>query len=86
MKSPALKGSETISKRSPYILICMGAVKPRSLILAQLSDAIRTLSNRFSSRWRHDLLPARIRPSFADGLFSAADPSLNFAGYLLCFP
>jgi hypothetical protein len=47
MQSPSLKGSETISKRSPYILMCMGAVKPRSLIFAQLSDAIRTVLNRF---------------------------------------
>jgi hypothetical protein len=47
MPSPSANGSETISKLSPYIFICMGAVKPRSLIFAQLSEATRTVLNPF---------------------------------------
>src|SRR5579863_7356879 len=40
MQSPSSKGSETISKRSPYIFMCMDTVKPRSLIFAQLSEQV----------------------------------------------
>ena len=41
--SPSSKGSDTISKRSPYIFMCMLGMKPRSLILTQLSEPICTM-------------------------------------------
>ena len=41
-------GSETISKCSPYILMCMDAEKPRSFILTQLSESICTYVPPFS--------------------------------------
>ena len=43
MQPPSSNGSETISKRSPYILMCLENVKPRSRIFAQLSELLRTL-------------------------------------------
>jgi hypothetical protein len=44
MQSPSVKGSETISKRSPYIFTCMDALNPKSLIFEQLSELIPILS------------------------------------------
>jgi hypothetical protein len=46
MQSPSSKGSETISKRSPYIFMWTDAVKPRSLIFAQLSEQIFIVFSR----------------------------------------
>lgn len=45
-QSPSSKGSETISKRSPYIFMCLDAVKPRSLTFAQLSEQICIVFSR----------------------------------------
>jgi hypothetical protein len=38
MQPSSSKGSETISKRSPYIFMRLDGVKPRSLIFAQFSE------------------------------------------------
>jgi hypothetical protein len=43
VQSPSVKGSETNSKCSPYILMRLDAMKPRSLALAQFSEADRPL-------------------------------------------
>src|SRR6202167_370274 len=40
--SPSLKGSDTISKLSPYILMWREDAKPRSLILAQRLERVRS--------------------------------------------
>jgi hypothetical protein len=40
MQPLSSKGSDTISKRSPYMFMCRGAVKPRSLIFAQRSEQV----------------------------------------------
>jgi hypothetical protein len=44
MQSPSVKGSETISKRSPYIFTCMDTLNPKSLTFEQLSELITILS------------------------------------------
>jgi len=50
---PSSKGSETSSKRSPYIFMCLEAVKPSSLVLAHLSEdrplVFATISWRLAS-------------------------------------
>ena len=66
--SPSSKGSETISKRSPYIVMCMDGMKPRSLILTQRSDPICTLFTPFSSS---GICEPKTCPLFPNGRFSS---------------
>jgi hypothetical protein len=81
-QSASSKGSETISKRSPYIFMWTEVVKPRSLILTQLSESICTVFNR-SFLYRLAAVTGGVRALFADRFLDTADHFLNFAGFLL---
>lgn len=63
--------------------MCLDAVKPRSLIFAQLSEQVIVFSRSPGRLWQEGCFAGQVDRLFADSFFDAADQVLNLAGLLL---